>query len=74
MESIKIIDDAKNTNSKSILNKGSIPQLLTDALSVSFDPNIGHDYIDNSENRFDFYNAKEVCGVGETQCLAFLLS
>lgn len=39
--------------------KGSIPQLLTDALSISFDPNIGHDYIDDAEARYDFYHKIE---------------
>jgi replicative DNA helicase len=54
LESIHILEDKGKTKSK-----GSIPQLLTDALSVSFDPNIGHDYIDDSERRFDFYHKVE---------------
>ena len=53
MESIQILD-GKTDNSK-----GSIPNLLSDALSVSFDPHIGHDYIEDSESRFDFYHTKE---------------
>ena len=40
------------------ISKGSIPQLLSDALSVSFDPSIGHDFIDDYESRFDFYNSE----------------
>lgn len=52
-ESIKILDG----NSK--LGKGSIPQLLTNALGVSFDENIGHSYIDDAESRYDFYHRKE---------------
>jgi len=41
------------------LDKGSIPQLLSDALGVGFDTNIGHDFIDNADDRFTFYHTKE---------------
>lgn len=41
------------------LDKGSIPQLLADALGVGFDTNIGHDFIENADERFDFYHTKE---------------
>ena len=34
------------------LDKGSIPKLLSDALAVSFDTHIGHDYVNDSEDRF----------------------
>ena len=51
MESIQIIDGKDD-----IRSEGAIPELLSDALGVSFDQQIGHDYIDNSEERFDFYN------------------
>ena len=54
MESIQII----NGNEKE-KDDGAIPELLSNALGISFDPNIGHDYIDNSDDRFDFYNTKE---------------
>lgn len=37
--------------------KGAIPQLLQEALSVSFDTKIGHDFIDDAENRFDYYHS-----------------
>jgi len=54
MESINIIDG------KSIeKTEGSIPTILSDALSVCFDTNIGHDYIEDSESRFEFYNKTE---------------
>ena len=55
MDSIQIIDkkDTKRT-------KGSIPQILTEALSVSFDTNIGHDFIEDADKRFDFYHLREV--------------
>lgn len=41
------------------LDKGSIPQLLSDALGVAFDTNVGHDFIENADQRFDFYHTKE---------------
>lgn len=37
------------------LSKGSIPKLLQDALAVTFDPSIGHSYLDDWEERFDWY-------------------
>jgi replicative DNA helicase len=54
MDSIGIIDgrDTERT-------EGSIPEILSEALGVSFDQQIGHDYIDDSDERFDFYNTKE---------------
>ena len=54
MESIEIIN-GKDINR----SEGAIPEILSDALGVSFDQAIGHDYIDNSDDRFDFYNKKE---------------
>lgn len=54
MNSIKILDDKQGK-----LSKGSIPQLLTEALGVSFDTSIGHDFIENFENRYNFYHTKE---------------
>ena len=54
MDSIQILD-GKDTNR----SKGSIPSLLSDALGVSFDANIGHDYVDNFAERFDFYHRVE---------------
>ena len=53
MASIKILDD------KSSMDKGSIPVLLSDALGVSFDVSIGHDYFTNSDDRYNFYHRKE---------------
>ena len=55
MESISILDDKSGNKSK-----GSIPQLLTDALSVSFDSSIGHDFIEDYEKRYNFYHQKDV--------------
>ena len=51
MNSIAIIDGNDE--------KGKIPELLTDALAVTFDPNIGHDFIDDYDERFDFYHKEE---------------
>lgn len=41
------------------LDKGSIPELLSDALGVSFDTNIGHDFLEGFAERFEFYHTKE---------------
>lgn len=54
MESISIID-GKHEN----LTKNALPDLLQKALAVSFDTNIGHDYIENVEQRYDFYHEQE---------------
>ena len=54
-ESIGIFDES----TKSVISKDAIPTILSDALSVSFDTHIGHDYIDNAEERFEFYRKKE---------------
>ena len=53
MESIQILDGKTKTQ------KGDIPTLLTDALSVTFDPHIGHDFIGDADERFEFYHRKE---------------
>ena len=53
--SIGIFDETKKSN----YTKDAIPTILSDALSVSFDTHIGHDYLDNSDERFDFYRKKE---------------
>ena len=54
MESIQVIDGKHQT-----LSKNAIPDILSKALSVTFDTNIGHDYIENMDSRFDFYHEKE---------------
>ena len=41
------------------LTPEAIPGILADALAVSFDNHIGHDYIEDAERRFDFYHTKE---------------
>ena len=54
MESIQIIDGKDKDRTE-----GAIPEILSEALGVSYDQDIGHDYIDNSDDRFSFYNKKE---------------
>lgn len=53
MTSINILDGKHKT-----LDKGSIPQLLTDALSVNFDAYIGHDFLEDAEERWEFLRRK----------------
>ena len=48
VESISILDNPKTDK-----NKGYITDLLSGALGVSFDPHVGHDYLDDSDDRFD---------------------
>ena len=54
MESITIIDGKHDT-----LTKNALPELLTKALGVAFDTNVGHDYIENVEERYEFYHTEE---------------
>ena len=54
MQSISIIDGKHQT-----LTKNALPDILTKALSVTFDTNIGHDYTADAEERFEFYNRVE---------------
>jgi replicative DNA helicase len=52
--SIKILD-----GSDKIHNTGHLPAILEEALAVSFDTHIGHDFIDDAEERYEFYHRKE---------------
>ena len=54
VDGIKIID-GKDSKRK----PDAIPEILTDALSVSFDNSVGHDYIEDAESRFDYYHRVE---------------
>jgi replicative DNA helicase len=54
MESISIIDGKHEQ-----LTKGALPDLLTKALGVGFDLQVGHDYVENAEDRFKFYHTEE---------------
>ena len=53
MDSIEVLDE------KSKRSRGDIPELLKDALSVSFDTNIGHDQLEDAEDRWEFYHTEE---------------
>ncbi|SVA93575.1 uncharacterized protein METZ01_LOCUS146429 [marine metagenome] len=54
MDSINIIEGKHNT-----LNKNALPEVLSEALSVSFDLRVGHDYVDDSDARYEFYHRAE---------------
>ena len=54
MESISIIDGKHES-----LTKNALPDILSKALGVSFDKNVGHDYIENVEERYEFYHTEE---------------
>jgi len=54
MESIHIIDGKSKDKTDT-----AIPHILSDALAVSFDTHIGHDYIEDSDERYKFYHQKE---------------
>ena len=49
----------EGNDKKQNLSKGAIPTLLSDALAVSFDPHVGHDFIEDAEDRYDFYHKIE---------------
>lgn len=52
--SIEILSDEKHPQ-----GKGAIPKIVSDALSVSFTTSIGHDYLEDSDARYDFYHRTE---------------
>ena len=54
MESISIIDGKHEQ-----LSKGALPDLLSKALSVGFDLKVGHDYVENAGERYEFYHTEE---------------
>ena len=54
VDGIKIIDGKDEKR-----NPDAIPEILTEALGVSFDNSVGHDYLGDSDNRFDFYHKIE---------------
>ena len=54
MSSINIIEGKTPST-----DKGSIPTILSEALGISFDDHIGHDFIENADERYEFYNLKE---------------
>jgi replicative DNA helicase len=52
--SISILDGKDKTH-----DKGQIPKILSDALAISFDNSVGHDYLQDSDERYEFYHRKE---------------
>ena len=54
MESITIIDGNHQS-----LSRNAIPDVLSKALGVTFDTNIGHDYLESVDERYDFYTQDE---------------
>ena len=54
MESIALADGQDETK-----GRDAIPTILSDALSVSFDNHIGHDYLNDYEERYESYHKKE---------------
>ena len=52
--SISILDGKDKSH-----DKGQIPKILSDALAISFDNSVGHDYLDDSDDRYEFYHRKE---------------
>ena len=54
MQSIKIADGGDKK-----VSRDAIPSILQEALAVSFDEHIGHDYIEQASERYDFYHRKE---------------
>ena len=54
LDGIKIIDGKDKQRTPE-----AIPSILSDALAVSFDLTVGHDYVEDGLNRYDFYHKKE---------------
>ena len=54
LSGIKILDGKDKKQSAE-----AIPHILSNALAVSFDKSVGHDYIDDAEKRYDWYHTKE---------------
>ena len=54
MQSIKVADGEDKK-----ISRDAIPSILQEALAVSFDEHIGHDYIEQSKDRYEFYHRKE---------------
>jgi archaellum biogenesis ATPase FlaH len=54
LNGIQIIEGKDKTHTSE-----AIPSILSEALAVAFDQHVGHDYIENADERFDFYHKKE---------------
>lgn len=55
LQSIKIADGGDQK-----ISRDAIPSILQEALAVSFDEYIGHDYVDNAEQRYEYYHKDEI--------------
>jgi replicative DNA helicase len=55
MESIQLLDEKKSKGK----SRNAIPEILSNALSVSFDASIGHDFVEDADKRFEFYHRVE---------------
>ena len=55
LQSIKIAEGQGGEE----VSKGAIPSILQEALAVSFDEHIGHDYVQNVDERYDYYHLEE---------------
>jgi replicative DNA helicase len=55
LQSIKIADGEGDKK----ISRDAIPSILQEALAVSFDEYIGHDYVDNVEQRYEYYHKEE---------------
>lgn len=64
LSSIKIADDKKSK-----FSRGNIPKMLTDALAVSFDPNVGHSYLDDTDARYEGYHRVEEKFAFDLDCM-----
>ena len=56
MDSIHILEPE---GKREVRDRGEIPKILSDALAISFDPNVGHDYLEDFEDRYNYYHTKE---------------
>ena len=54
MNSVELLDEYKGTK-----DLGEIPKIMQDALGITFDDSVGHDYFANSDERFEFYHTRE---------------
>ena len=54
LDSFDIIEGKDKTNTED-----AIPKMLSDALAICFDSHVGHDYLENYVDRFEFYHRKE---------------
>lgn len=53
MQSLSILEG------KGAMSREAIPDILKEALSISFDTDVGHDYFEDAAARFEYYNKKE---------------